>query len=208
MGVTERQFDAANPPGRSIILLGGMSKRRMALVAGLAAVTLAVAGCGDSVHAGGENAATNPSSGIWVSPTDGANNISGHRGPPIDYRPPVNSASPASLPAGQNASIGNIELGVRGGCWQNSGTGNLYGAYDQHFWWQGDCGDTTAQVAVESYPTVAAASVNAHHPSPTSLLDRYQDGALLVDVYSNAPQTVLSQLDTVKGLVTVPGYGG
>ena len=49
---------------------------------------------------------------------------------------------------------------------------------------------------------------NAHHPSPTSLLDRYQDGNVLVDVYSNAPQTVLAELATVKGLVPVPGYGG
>ena len=51
----------------------------------------------------------------------------------------------------------------------------------------GSCADTTAQVAVELYPTAVTATANAHHPSPTSLLDRYQDGNVLVDVYSNAP---------------------
>ncbi len=81
-------------------------------------------------------------------------------------------------------------------------------AYNQNFWFQGDCGDTTAQVAVEQYATPAAATANAHHPTPTALLDRFQDGAILVDVYVNAPSYVLTELGAVKGLVPVPGYGG
>ena len=178
------------------------------LAVGAAAVVLALGGCGDSVHAGGENAAVHPSSAIWVSPTEGANNISGHKGPPIPPSGPLPAKTPTALPAGQVSTVTHIQSAVNGGCWQNAGLGNVYGAYNQHFWWMGDCRDTTAQVAVELYPTAATASANAHHPSPTSLLDRYQDGNVLVDVYSNAPETVLAQLGTVKGLVAVPGYGG
>ena len=59
-----------------------MTKRAVMLAAGLATVALALAGCGDSVHAGGENAAIHPSSGIWVSPTRSAANISGSQGSP------------------------------------------------------------------------------------------------------------------------------
>ena len=176
--------------------------------AGLATVALALAGCGDSVHAGGENAAIHPSSAIWVSPTRGAENISGHVGPPIPPSEPFPASPPTAVPPGQVTTVTQVQSVVNGGCWQNAGLGNVYGAYDQHFWWMGDCGDTTAQVAVELYPTAATATANAHHPSPTSLLDRYQDGNVLVDVYSNAPQSVLTQLATVKGLAPVPGYGG
>jgi hypothetical protein len=184
-----------------------MSKRGVLLAAGLATVTLVLAGCGDSVHAGGENAAIHPSSGIWVSPTVGAENISGHPGPVV---PPAGlpATPPVAVPPGQISTVTSIQTVVSGGCWQNASLGNVYGAYDQHFWWFGDCGNAPAQVAVELYPTVTAASVKAHHPSPTSLLDRFQDGNVLVDVYSNAPEEVLSQLGAVKGLVPVPGYGG
>jgi hypothetical protein len=39
------------------------------------------------------------------------------------------------------------------------------------------------------------------------LLARYQDGAVLVDVYYNAPGSVVVVLSGLKGLVAVPGYG-
>jgi hypothetical protein len=185
-----------------------MTKRAVMLAAGLATVALALAGCGESVHAGGENAALHPSNAIWVSPTVGAENISGHIGPPVPPAEPPPATTPPAVPAGQVATVTQIQAVVSGGCWQNAGLGNVYGAYDQHFWWMGDCGDTTAQVAVELYPSAATAGAQAHHPSPTSLLDRYQDGNVLVDVYSSAPQAVLAQLAAVKGLVPVPGYGG
>jgi hypothetical protein len=185
-----------------------MTKRAVMLAAGLATVTLVLAGCGDSVHAGGENAAIHPSNAIWVSPTVGAQNTSGHETPPIPPAEPLPATPPAAVPPGQLSTVTQIQQVVTDGCWQNAGIGNVYGAYDQHFWWMGECGDTTAQVAVELYPTAAAATAKAHHPSPTSLLDRYQDGNVLVDVYSNAPQAVLAQLGAIKGLVPVPGFGG
>jgi hypothetical protein len=185
-----------------------MRNRAIALVAGSAALALALAGCGDSVKAGGENAATNPASGIWVSPTVGADNISGHVGPPVPANSPPPSTPPAIVPPGQTAEVAKIELVVSGGCWQDAGLGDRYGAYNQNFWFQGDCADTTAQVAVELYPTPAAATTSSHHPTPTALLDRYQDGAILVDVYANAPSYVLTELGAIKGLVPVPGYGG
>jgi hypothetical protein len=185
-----------------------MTRRAVLLAAGLATVTLVLAGCGDSVHKGGENAAIHPSNAIWVSPTVGAENTSGHVGPPIPPSGPFPATPPAAVPAGQVKTVTQIQQVVTDGCWQNAGIGNVYGAYDQHFWWMGECGDTTAQVTVELYPTAAAATAKAHHPSSTSLLDRYQDGNVLVDVYSNAPQAVLAQLGAIKGLVPVPGYGG
>jgi hypothetical protein len=186
-----------------------MYKRAAVLVAGLATMTVVLGACGDSVRAGGENASTNPASGIWVSPTVGAENISGHLGPPVPPQQPLPSSTPpVPVPAGQKSTVANVELVVHGGCWQDGNVGNLYGAYDQQFWWQGDCADTTAQVTIEQYPSVAAATAKAHHPSAAALLDRYQDGAVLVDVYANAPAPVLTELGNVKGLVAVPGYGG
>jgi hypothetical protein len=185
-----------------------MNKRVAVLVAGLATMTLGLAACGDSVKAGGENAATHPASGIWVSPTVGAENISGHPGPIVPPENVVSSTPPVPVPAGQKTTVASVEGVVLGGCWQNGNLGNLYGAYDQQFWWQGDCADTTAQVTIEQYPSVTAATASAHHPSSAALLDRYQDGAVLVDVYANAPLPVLTELGTVKGLVPVPGYGG
>jgi hypothetical protein len=175
--------------------------------AGLAALTLALAGCGVSVHRGGEDAATNPASGIWVSPTDGADNTSGHVAPPTPV-PTLPATPPPARPPAQVAIVTKIQAAVTGGCWQNAALGNVYGAYDQHFWWMGECGDTAAQVAIELYPTSTAASASAHHPSPTSLLARFLAGNVLVSVYSNAPQTVLEQLSSVPGLTPVPGYGG
>jgi hypothetical protein len=185
-----------------------MAKRGVVLAAGLAAVALLLGGCGESVRQGGENAATHPASGIWVSPTDGADNISGHVGPPTPPSGPFPPAPPTAVPPGQIASVAKIQSAVSGGCWFNSALGNVYGAFDQHFWWMGDCYDSAAQVAVELYPTAADAAANAHHPSPTSSLERFLDGNVLVNVYSNAPQTVLAQLSGVKGLIPVPGYGG
>lgn len=166
---------------------------------------LAAAGCGVSVAKGGENAATHPASGIWVSPTVGAGNISGHPNVPVRYQPPQ-STGPGSSPHHVPAALSKIESAVTGGCWQDSHQGSFYGAYDQVFWWQGDCGDTIAQVDVEIYPSAAAAAKAAHHGSPAALLRRYRDGAALVDVYSNAPFSVVSQLSGIKGLKPVQGY--
>ena len=176
------------------------------MAAGLATVALALGGCGDSVHAGGENAAIHPSSGIWVSPTVGAENISVMLAPQPPSAVPGHPADGGAARPGHRGDPDPVRR--HGRLLAGRPYGNVYGAYDQHFWWQGECGDTTAQVTVELYPTAAAASANAHHPSPSSLLDRYQDGNVLVDVYSNAPQTVLAELGTVKGLAPVPGYGG
>jgi len=184
-----------------------MTKRAAILAAGIATVTVVLGGCGDSVRAGGENAASHPASGIFVSNTVGGGNISVKSNPTVPYQPPP-STPPASIPTGLTSAVADIEPVVTGGCWQDAHLGNVYGAYDQLFWWQGDCGDTIGQVTVELYPTAAAASANAHHPGPSALLDRYRDGAALVDVYTNAPLSVLSELGTVNGLRTVPGYGG
>jgi hypothetical protein len=185
-----------------------MVKRGVVLAAGLATVALALGGCGDSVHQGGENAAIHPSSGIWVSPTFGAENTSGHVGLPTPPVGPAPATPPVAVPSGQVSAVSRIQLAVTGGCWQNAALGNVYGAYNQHFWTVGGCGATAADLALELYPTAAAALANAHHPSPESLLDRYIDGNVLVDVYSSAPQTALAQLTSVNGLVPVPGYGG
>jgi hypothetical protein len=100
-----------------------------------------------------------------------------------------------------------VESALKGGCWQDAHAGNVYGAYDQLFWWQGDCGDSAGQVTVELYPAVGVARSEAHHAAALALLTRYREGAVLVDVYSNAPLQVVSQLASVSGLQAVPGYG-
>jgi hypothetical protein len=184
-----------------------MTKRPAILAAGLATIALVLGGCGDSVRAGGENAATHPASGIFVSNTVGGGDISVRNSPTLPYQPPP-STPPASVPAGLTGAVAHIESVVTGGCWQDAHSGNVYGAYDQLFWWQGSCGDTIGQMTIELYPTAGAASASAHHAGPSAVLDRYQDGAALVDVYTNAPEYVISELGAVKGLVTVPGYGG
>jgi hypothetical protein len=112
------------------------------------------------------------------------------------------------VPSGLSSALDDIQHAVTGGCWDNAHYGSVYGAYDQLFWWQGDCGDTVGQVTVELYPSVAAARGEAHHPVTSAVLARYMDGAIIVDVYTSAPLSVLSQLATVKGLQAVPGYGG
>lgn len=184
-----------------------MAKTSALLVVGFAAVSLALAGCGDSVAAGGENAATHPASGIFVARTVGGENISEpYPTPTVPYLPP-SSTPPQPLPAGQSATVAAIEKAVTGGCWEDSHSGDLYGAYDQLFWWQGQCGDTIDQVTVELYPSVAAATKELHHASDSALLDRYQDGPVIVDVFTVAPLSVLSQLGGVKGAHPVPGYG-
>jgi hypothetical protein len=183
-----------------------MNRRAAILASAGATVTLALGGCGVSVARGGENAATHPSSGIFVSPTVGGNTISVVNSPTMTFQPP-SSTPPSPLPAGLTSTESAIEPAVTGGCWENSHTGNLYGGYDQLFWWQGDCGDTIDMVTVELYPTVAKASSEAHHVVSKALLARYIDGAVIVDVYANAPLYVLSQLAGIKGLTPVPGYG-
>jgi len=185
-----------------------MSLRRAALTAALAAASLTLAGCGVSVQAGGENAATHPASGIWVARTVGGENISEpYPTPTVPFQFPANTP-PKTLPAGLSAAVAAIQTAVTGGCWEDSHEGNLYGAYDQLFWWQGQCGDTVDEATVELYPTVSAATAQLRHPTANALLDRYQDGAVIVDVFANAPLSVPSQLSAVRGLKAVAGYGG
>ncbi len=176
------------------------------MVFGLAAAALALGGCGVSVAAGGHNAATHPASGIWVSPTVGGGPISGGATASVSFQPP-SSTPPTALPAGLTSTVAGIQHSVTGGCWDNADSGSVYGAYDQYFWWQGDCGDTFGQVAVELYPSAAAAKQQAHHPVASAVLARYIDGAVIVDVYTSAPLSVISQLGEVKGLQVVAGYG-
>jgi hypothetical protein len=185
-----------------------MSSRRAALSAFLAAASLTLTGCGVSVHAGGENAATHPASGIWVARTVGGENISEpYPTPTVPFQLPPNTP-PKILAPGLSATVAATQSAVTGGCWEDSHEGNLYGAYDQLFWWQGQCGDTVDQVTVELYPTVKAATAEVDHPTSNAVLDRYQDGAVIVDVFANAPLSVPSQLGAIKGLQPVAGYGG
>ena len=184
-----------------------MRRRVTTTVFGLAAAALAMGGCGVSVAAGGSNAATHPASGIWVSPTVGGGPVSGSPPPNVAFQPPA-SAPPAALPAGLTSTVNDIQHVVTGGCWDNAHSGSVYGAYDQLFWWQGDCGDTFGQMAVELYPSAAAAKGQDHHAVTSAVLARYIDGPVIVDVYTSAPLSVLSQLGAVKGLQAVPGYGG
>jgi len=172
----------------------------------IASAAVALSACGISVAQGGENAAAHPASGIFVSPTVGGGVVSGQAAPLPGYRPPP-STPPETLPKGQVEAVEVVQAAIRGGCWQDAHAGNVYGAYDQYFWWQGNCGDTIGQVTVELYPSVSQATVHAHHKSPVPLLARYQDGAVLVDVYYNAPGSVVVVLSGLKGLVAVPGYG-
>jgi hypothetical protein len=183
-----------------------MRTRAVTWASAVVSAAMALSACGVSVAKGGENASTHPASGIFVSPTVGGADISAKPAPLPPYRTP-SSTPPAVLPPGQTAAVPMIERAVTSGCWQDARAGNVYGAYDQHFWWQGSCGDTIGQVTIELYPSVAEASAAAHHVSSVPLLARYQDGAVLVDVYSNAPESVISSLSTLPGLVAVPGYG-
>ncbi len=172
----------------------------------LACTAVALSACGASVAQGGQNAATHPASGIFVSPTVGAGDVSAQPAPLPPYQPP-SSAPPPVLPPGQLATVAAVQSAVHGGCWQDARAGNVYGAYDQHFWWQGNCWDTIGQVTIELYPSAARAAAAQYHHSPVPLLARYRDGAVLVDVYSNAPLSVVAALDAVAGLTPVPGYG-
>jgi hypothetical protein len=183
-----------------------MTKRAVLLATGFTGLALVLGGCGVSVASGGENAATHPASGIWVSNTVGADNVSGEAGPTVAFDRP-SSTAPGRLPAGLVATEASIKSVVGGGCWQDAHAGNVYGAYDQLFWWQGACGDSVSPVAVELYPTVAAASSHVHHAAADALLGRFQGGAVIVDVYADAPQATLVELDRVKGLKPIAGYG-
>jgi len=180
-------------------------RNRASLSAVPAALALVLTGCGVSVAAGGQNAATHPAAGIWVSPTTGPQNISGSPTPTVSYVAPP-STPPKVLPPGLHAEVSALEAAITGGCWDDSRQGNVYGAYDQLFWWQGGCGDTVAMIAVELYPSAGAAEGAEDHTSPDALLSRYRSGAVVVDVYANAPETVLPQLNGLKGLSPVPGY--
>ncbi len=184
-----------------------MTKRTATLLAGALTAALALAGCGDSVAAGGANAATNPASGIWVSNTVGGGNISGHPNPTVPVTLPA-SRPPASAVPGVARTISALKSAVVGGCWEGSGAGNVYGAYGQLFWWKGQCGDTQVMVTAELYPSAAKASSAATHPSATGVLGRYQDGAVLIDVWANAPLSTNAQVAGIRGVKPVPGYGG
>ncbi|HYA45312.1 MAG TPA: hypothetical protein VED59_06880 [Acidimicrobiales bacterium] len=187
-----------------------MERRRSALAkaamvsSATVALVFALAACGVSVTRGGENSATHPASGIFVPLTVGGGDVSGHPSPTTPYTPPPSTPPPA-LPAGEAATVSRIEAAVIGGCWQDADAGNVYGAYDQRFWWQGGCGDTAGQVTVELYPSVAAANSQVRHPSLVPLQARFSDGAVLVDVYSNAPLAVVSELGAIGGLHLVLG---
>jgi len=196
-----------------LVSLGAMRKRLTPLtVTGLAVVALAAGGCGAGVAAGGENAAEHPGNGIFVARTVGGGDVSvttetvPGQTPVPTFKPP-SSTSPASLPPGLTETVAVVEAAVTGGCWEDARAGNVYGAYDQLFWFQGQCGDAVAGVTVELYPSSAAAGAAAHHESTTALLGRYQDGAVIVDVYSSAPALGVLQLAKVHGLAEVSGYG-
>lgn len=184
-----------------------MTKRTVTLLAGALTAALALAGCGDSVAAGGANAAVNPASGIWVSNTIGGGNISGHPNPTVPLTLPA-SRPPASPVPGVAGTISALKSAVTGGCWEDSHAGNLYGAYDQLFWWRGHCGDTQVMVTAELYPSAAEAASAAGHPSATGILGRYRDGAVLIDVWANAPLSTNAQVAGMSGVEPVPGYGG
>ena len=124
-----------------------MTKRTATLLAGALTAALALAGCGDSVAAGGANAATNPASGIWVSNTVGGGNISGHPNPTVPVTLPA-SRPPASAVPGVARTISALKSAVVGGCWEGSRAGNVYGAYGQLFWWKGQCGTSAFMGAV------------------------------------------------------------
>ena len=176
-------------------------------LASLAVLVLALGGCGDGVAAGGENAAEHPSTGIYVSPTVGAGNTSGHPIPPATVQVP-SSTPPSPTPAGLVATASAVQSALASGCWENAHAGDIYGAWDQLFWWQGQCATSTGdQVTVELFPTVAAASAAAHHATADALQARYLSGAVLVNVFATASPAVLSNLSAVKSLRPVPGYG-
>ena len=175
--------------------------------AGLAGLALLLAGCGQGVAQGGANAAEHPALGIFVPTTVGAGNISGHSLPRVSVSIPSNTP-PTPLPAGMTTTVSSVQSALTGGCWQDSHAGNVYGAYNQLFWWYVQCAGTPgAQVTVELYPSAAKAAAAAHHPSPDATQARYLDGAVLIDVYASASSTVLAQLAGVKGLSPVQGYG-
>ena len=176
------------------------------MASGLVVAALALGGCGVSVAAGGANAATHPASGEFVSPTVGGDNVSGSDAPVPPVQLPA-STPPASLPSGLSGTVSALERSLSGGCWQNAHAGSVYGAYDQVFWWQGDCGDTFGMVDVQLYPTTTAAQHAAHHAVTSALLDRYIDGAVLVDVYTSAPLSVLSALSSGQRACNGTGYG-
>jgi hypothetical protein len=178
------------------------------MVAGSAALALMLAGCGQGVARGGENAAEHPALGIFVPTTVGAGNISGHPSKPLPVSIPSNRA-PAHPPAGQAATVAAVEAALTGGCWQNAHAGSVYGAYDQYFWWEGECAGTIGdQVTVEVFPSEAQAAAAAHHPSPAATAARFLGHGVLVSVFTSAPSSVVSQLTTLKSQKAVSGYGG
>jgi hypothetical protein len=169
---------------------------------------LAAAGCGVSVDQGGRNAATHPASGIFVSNTVGGGGAisTKHAVPTVTYQPP-NNKPPAAVPAGLAQTEKAVEAAITGGCWEDSHQGDVNGAYDQLFWWTGDCGDTVVQVTAEAFASAAKAKSEERHATSSPVLARYIDGALLVTVWSNAPLSAVSALSGVNGLQAVAGYG-
>jgi hypothetical protein len=181
-------------------------QRAFLAASGLVAAGLAVAGCGVSVAAGHDNAATHPASGIFVSNTVGGGlDISQRQTPPVKYVAPDNKP-PAVLPAGLAAEVKAIRGAVKGGCWEDSHSGNNYGAYDQLFWWMGACNDTVAGVTVELYPSIAQARAESRHPVSDALAARYLDGGVVVDVWATAPTSAVDAVSGVHGLRALRGY--
>jgi hypothetical protein len=164
------------------------------LSAALTGLVLVLAGCGQSVARGGENAAEHPALGYSASTA-----------PPLAEPVSIPSSTPPHpLPAGLTTSVAAIKAALSGGCWENAHQGNVYGAYDQLFWWYGQCADTVGdQVTVELYPSAAKAKAEARHPTPSTdaTAGRYLDGAVLVDVYSwVGSNQVTAELAAVKDL--------
>jgi hypothetical protein len=137
----------------------------------------------------------------------GGNPISGQPSPRVPLTLPPSQA-PSSAPGGSGRVLGAVRQALaKGGCWEDAHLGNYYGAYDQWFWWMGQCNDTVTMASVELYSSASAAARAAHHASDTAILARYRAGAVLVDVYGNAPGSVVAALSHVHGLKPVPGYG-
>jgi hypothetical protein len=177
-----------------------------------AAAALVLCGCGQSVATGGENAATHPASGYSVSQTIGG---AGFAGPTVPTTTPPSTAPETSA---ERTAISRIEQTVTNGCWQDAHQGNVWGATDQVFWYPYSCGSTIAQIAIEVYPSAAKAAAEAGHGVSTAtspptfyqgganlvqLAMRYQDGSLLVDVYSTAPEAAQAQVASLSVLKAV-----
>lgn len=183
-----------------------MTKSAFLTAVALISAALALTGCEVSTAGGNRNAATNPASGIFVSNTVGGGDVSQRFSPMVSFRAPSNKA-PSPLPAGQTAAVKSVESQLTGGCWENSHVADLYGAYDQIFWWPGTCDDSVASVTIELYASAAKARASEQHPASSTLLARYIEGSVLVDVWGSSETAAVTTFNGLKGLQLVPGLG-